>query len=96
MNLLDQLRHVFKRPLMCEDVNHFLALYLEGALDPKTHARFEGHVQRCPNCNTFLDQYRQTVELVREDEIADPPPELIELTLAFLRKHLENGQNDAG
>ena len=79
--------------LTCEDVNEFLVAYLEDSLKERTKQRFQRHVARCPKCSAYLDQYRQTVELVRTDgalELEDPPDELVELTLAFLRKHYDD------
>ena len=78
-----------RRRLTCEEVNRFLAAYLDGALDVRTQAAFEAHLQHCTDCQAYLDQYRKTVELARRAaEVPDPPQELIEHTLAFLRARL--------
>jgi anti-sigma factor RsiW len=37
--------------------------YLEGALPPDERARFDEHLAECVNCETYLEQMRQTVEL---------------------------------
>ena len=74
--------------LTCEDVNDFLVAYLDGTLDTRTRARFERHIARCPQCRAYLAQYRETIALVQADgepEPADPPDDLVELTLAFIR-----------
>lgn len=74
--------------LTCEDVNRFLAKYLEGALDKRTRERFEKHVARCEPCQRYLEQYRTTIDLVKaSDDLPEPPEELTERTLAFLREH---------
>ncbi len=75
--------------LTCEEVNHFIVEYLEGALPSRPRALFEGHIARCPNCRPFLDQYRQTIEMVREAgaDVPEPPEELVEATMTFLRQH---------
>jgi len=70
--------------ISCRTVNRFLADYLDDALEPATRERFEAHLHKCPNCEAYLDQYRKTVELVRDDDIPPPPPELVERTIAFL------------
>ncbi len=78
-----------RRRLTCEEVNRFLAAYLDGALDARTQAAFEMHLQACADCWAYLDQYRKTIELTcRAAEMPGPPQELIEHTLAFLRAHL--------
>ena len=92
MKMLTRMRHLVM--LTCKDVNQFLVDYLEGTLDPRLRRRFERHLARCPQCSAYLDQYRQTIALVKEDgEVAlDPPEELVELTLSFLRRH-RDGEN---
>lgn len=95
MNILHRLRQRFM--LTCEDVNHFLAEYLEGTLDEKTCARFEKHIAGCEQCRRYLKQYRITVDLVKEaEEVPEAPPdELTEKTLAFLRTHYDGGPKNA-
>ena len=91
-SILQRTRRFFM--LTCEDVNAFLVGYLEGALDPRTHARFERHVARCAQCGSYLDQYRTTIALARAEGTAEPqapPDELAEWTLAFLREHYGGG-----
>lgn len=73
----------------CEQVNAFLADYVEGVIDPVTRERFEAHLRACPNCDVYLEQYRTTVDLVRVQQPAEPPEELVERTIAFLRTHWE-------
>ncbi|MDQ7041187.1 MAG: zf-HC2 domain-containing protein [Rhodothermus sp.] len=82
-------RWLGRRRLTCEDVNRFLAAYLDGALDAHTRAAFEAHLQDCDDCQAYLDQYRKTIELVRQAaDVPEPPPALIEHTLSFLRERL--------
>lgn len=74
----------------CEQVNSFLALYMDDELAEKDRLSFERHLRRCKHCNAYFHQYRTTVELVqkeRDDAIA-LPDELIEHTLAFLRSNV--------
>ncbi len=75
--------------LTCEDVNGFLTAYLEGTLDEKTRARFEKHIGGCEPCRRYLELFRVTIGFVKEagEVPADPPDELTEKTLAFLRTH---------
>ena len=76
----------------CSDVNEFLTAYADGVLERGMRRRFDRHVAACPGCATYLGQYRQTVELVRDagnEPVPNPPDELVALTLAFLRDHYE-------
>lgn len=94
MGLFSNLRR--RVMLTCEDVNAFLAAYLDGELDDRLHARFEQHVAHCPMCHTYFAQYQETIALVQAGEPTPaPPPELVDATLAFLRTHLSaNGSGD--
>ncbi|MFW5972841.1 MAG: anti-sigma factor family protein [Bacteroidota bacterium] len=80
--------------ITCQDVNVFLADYLEGALDDDLATRFEHHISGCAQCTAYLEKYRHTVGIVREaGRVSEEPPEpLVEETLEFLRHRLENGQ----
>lgn len=89
MSIFTRVRRLFM--LTCEDVNAFLVEYVDGTLDDRTEQRFERHVESCTQCRTFLEQYRTTIEMAREDRVEEePPPELVEHTLAFLREELDS------
>lgn len=74
------------KPLSCQQVNQFILDYLEGDMDDQTRVAFESHLQNCPNCAAFLDQYRSTTRLVREAEEIEVPPEVVDRTIEFLRR----------
>lgn len=84
MDILSRMKVLLGRGPTCEDVNGFILCYLEGVLDKKTAKQFEMHVGMCANCARYLDSYRTTVRVVKGAGEIDPPPELLELTLAFL------------
>ena len=91
MSIFTDIRRLFM--LTCEDVNHFLAEYLEGTLDERLRLRFEKHIANCAICDTYLEQYRRTIALVKEEADADlpePPEELAKVTLDFLRRHYDD------
>lgn len=86
--------------LTCKEVNGFLEAYLDGRLDPETKKQFERHINGCETCRTYLQQYRATVDLVKEadpaaGQIAEPSEELVSETLHFLRDHYEPPTSDA-
>ena len=95
MAVLQTIKKWFRRPLSCEDVNRFIIDYLEGTIPPRTRTRFEAHLEMCANCGTYFDQYLQTLEWVHEDGSVqvDPPGELVEVTLHFLREHYDDLEN---
>ena len=95
MSILKRIRR--RMMLTCEDVNDFLAAYLDGDIPEDLRRRFDMHVARCSVCGAYLNQYRNTIELTRDSAFLDPePPEaLVEMTLEFLRNHWdeEDGQS---
>ena len=68
----------------CKKVSTFLMDYIEGRLEPKTADRFDAHINSCPNCKIYLDQYRETISLVKEIPSPPVPPELEEHTCEFI------------
>jgi anti-sigma factor RsiW len=47
--------------LPCIELVELVTDYLEGALDPGTHARFETHLAECEACREYLEQIRFVV-----------------------------------
>jgi anti-sigma factor RsiW len=86
--------------LTCKEVNGFLEAYVDGRLDTTTKAQFERHINGCETCRTYLQQYRATIDLVKEaDPVNDHLPArseaLVDETLSFLRDHYEPPTNNA-
>jgi len=61
-------------PLTCAEFVELVTDYLEGALDRDTEGRFVLHATQCPGCETYLEQFRQTIREVGriEPEQIDP------------------------
>ncbi|MCW2895882.1 MAG: anti-sigma factor [Actinomycetia bacterium] len=51
------------RGLVCQEVVELVTNYLEGALPPADHRRFEAHLTGCPHCTEYLAQIRETIRL---------------------------------
>jgi len=51
------------RGLVCQEVVELVTDYLEGALSPAEHRRFEEHLAGCPHCTEYLAQMRETIRL---------------------------------
>jgi len=49
--------------ITCREFVDFLMDYLEGSLEQDVRSSFEGHMDACPSCITYLDTYRETVAL---------------------------------
>jgi anti-sigma factor RsiW len=52
-----------RRELPCQEVVEMVTDYLEGALSPADHRRFETHLAGCPHCTEYLAQIRETIHL---------------------------------
>ncbi len=46
--------------LTCEELVELVTDYLDGALDPAAHQRFEHHVDECSGCDRYLHQMEET------------------------------------
>jgi anti-sigma factor RsiW len=75
--------------LTCREFAEFLMAYEDGELSAAERARFDAHLEECPDCVAYLASYRATVALGRkafEDEDAAAstrvPEELVRAVLA--------------
>ena len=50
--------------LSCQELVELVTDYLEGALSPEAHFRFEAHISRCDGCGVYLEQMRTTVRML--------------------------------
>ena len=88
MNLMQKIHSLFSPMLTCEKVNQFIIDYLEDELPAKTRKKFEAHLAKCEVCSAFFTQYKDTISLVKTDGQIDVPKDLSELTMSFLREHI--------
>jgi anti-sigma factor RsiW len=51
-------------PLTCQQVVELVTGYLEGGLDPQTAMLMNEHLSTCPGCDTYVEQIRQTINLL--------------------------------
>ena len=50
--------------LSCRELVELVTDYLENALPPAERVRFEAHLVACPGCQTYLEQMRQTIDVL--------------------------------
>ncbi|MDA1028635.1 MAG: hypothetical protein O3B41_06230 [Bacteroidetes bacterium] len=65
----------------------FLADYVEGTLPRKVSQQFDEHLGMCKCCGPYFDQYRTTIDLIKEGREVKLPAELVEHTMTFLRNN---------
>jgi predicted anti-sigma-YlaC factor YlaD len=61
--------------LSCRELVELVTDYLEGALSPVDTARFEDHIGRCGACTIYLEQMRQTIEVLGHLPVDSVTPE---------------------
>lgn len=81
-------------PMMapCEEANRFIDDYLAGELPRKQHLVFEWHVRLCTGCKDYLERYRRSLDLCRdnlysehEDESEEIPEQIVKGIIAAKR-----------
>ena len=61
--------------MTCREFVELVTAYLEGALPEADRKAFEEHLARCPGCDHYLAQFRQTIDLLGElpeEELSRP------------------------
>ena len=58
----------------CKELVELVTTYLEDVMDAVTRTRFEAHLESCPGCRNYLEQFRITVHTVGRihDDDLDP------------------------
>jgi predicted anti-sigma-YlaC factor YlaD len=80
-----------KRVLTCQELVELVTDYLEGTLGAEDRARFEEHLTLCEGCTNYVQQMRQTIQMVgRLSEESIAPPVRDEM-LALFRNWKEQG-----
>jgi anti-sigma factor RsiW len=75
-----------RRALTCQELVELVTDYLEGALSPKDHHRFEAHLSECDHCTEYLQQIRATIALTGTLTVGDlSPVQQTELMALFRR-----------
>ncbi len=70
--------------LTCQEFVELVTDYLEGTLTPGLRGRFEAHLEDCEGCVIYLEQMRQTIQLLGKlDESSVPTPGKEQLLQAF-------------
>jgi anti-sigma factor RsiW len=52
--------------MTCAELVELVTAYLEGTLSPEERAAFDEHLALCPGCETYLAQFRTTIDLLGE------------------------------
>jgi anti-sigma factor RsiW len=61
--------------MTCAEFVELVTAYLEGTLPADQRTAFDEHMALCPGCETYLEQFRTTIDLLGElpEESLSPP-----------------------
>lgn len=71
--------------LTCQELVEIVTDYLEGALPDRDVHRFDAHLTGCDGCTTYLEQFRQTIDLTGRLAPTDVDREVQDDLLAAFR-----------
>ncbi|NGO43219.1 anti-sigma factor family protein [Streptomyces ureilyticus] len=69
----------------CDDFVELVTEFLEGALPEEDERRFIEHLPECSGCESYLDQFRQTIATTGELTPDDISPEARQQLLTAFR-----------
>lgn len=70
----------------CEEVQRFLMDYLDDELPAMESLLFRLHILLCVACRRYMGRYKDSTALAKKILDDPPPPELVNLSMEFLRK----------
>jgi anti-sigma factor RsiW len=71
--------------LTCQEFVELVTDYLDGSLDEEAASRFEQHLARCPGCDTYLNQMKETASRLGEIPVETLSEEMQETLLRTFR-----------
>lgn len=64
--------------MRCEDVRDLMSEHIDGVLDAAGERQLSEHLARCDDCRQDLALLRETVSMVQDLEVVEPPADLLE------------------
>jgi anti-sigma factor RsiW len=71
--------------MACNELVEVVTEYLEGRLSEDDRRRFEAHLEECPYCVDYLEQFRETIAAMGELSTESIAPETREDLLEAFR-----------
>ena len=72
----------------CKQIADLVLGYLNNQLSPRIKRDFEQHLDICPDCVSFLQTYKKSVELTGAVNPVEMPAKVRDNILSFLRKRI--------
>jgi anti-sigma factor (TIGR02949 family) len=70
--------------LNCHEIVELLSDYIDGDMDVETRAHMEQHLEDCVPCHKFLDDLKQSIDMVRQLRCEELPAEVRQRLHTFL------------
>jgi anti-sigma factor RsiW len=80
--------------MTCAEFVELVTAYLEGTLTPEERAAFDEHLALCPGCDSYLAQFRTTIDLLGElpeESLSSPGRERLLDAFAQWRRTSDHG-----
>ena len=71
--------------MKCDELLTALNEYVDGTIDPAVCEQFEHHLVDCNPCQVVIDNIRQTIQLYKDGQPYDMPPEFQQTMRQTLR-----------
>ena len=72
----------------CKEMADLVLGYVNNQLSPRVRRDFERHLDLCPDCVSFLNTYKKTIQASGSFDPAEMPPRVRDNILNFLRKRI--------
>jgi anti-sigma factor RsiW len=79
------------RGIACAELVELVSEYLGDALEPAERARFEAHLDDCPDCTVYVEQFAQTVAALGALPGEEPDAQTLETLLGVFRDFAARG-----
>ena len=76
------------KQITCDKATSLIGAYVQANLSSRMSLLFEEHLRACPDCVSFLNTYKKTLELAKSFLAADAPAE----SLARIRSRIVEGR----
>jgi predicted anti-sigma-YlaC factor YlaD len=75
-----------RRAVVCRDAVELVTDYLEGALSRRDRERLESHLDACPHCTEYFEQFRVTIRTIGRIEPEQLAPEVQDDLIELYRR----------
>lgn len=72
----------------CKEISDLLLDYVNQSLPPPLKRDFDRHLKICPDCVSFLNTYRKTIDTTQSVPVEAMPEKVRQTVLDFLRQRI--------